>query len=156
MSIEKPSSELLEFEKLPRVDLDNFKRQLPDLDPQETQEWIEALDDVARNSGTERADFILRKILKRARQLRVGLPGLVQSRYINTISPEMEPAFPGDEQMEQRIRRIIRWNAVVMVLRGNHQSAGLGGHLSTYASSASLYEVGFNHFFRGKDKEPNS
>ncbi len=154
MSIEKPSSELLEFEKLPRVDLDNFKRQLPDLDPQETQEWIEALDDIARNSGTERADFILRKILKRARQLRVGLPGLVQSRYINTISPEQEPAFPGDEQMEQRIRRIIRWNAVVMVLRGNLHSAGLGGHLSTYASSASLYEVGFNHFFRGKDNHP--
>ncbi len=151
MSIEKPSVEPLEFEKIPRVDLDNFKRQLPDLDPRETAEWIEALDDIARNNGSERADFLLRKLLKRARQLQIGLPGLIQSRYINTISPEQEPPFPGDERMEQRIRRIIRWNAVVMVLRANQRYAGLGGHLSTYASSASLYEVGFNHFFRGKD-----
>ncbi len=131
-----------------------FKRQLPDADPRETQEWIDALDDVVRNVGRERADFLLRKVLKRARQLRIGLPGLVQSRYINTISPEQEPPFPGDEQMELRIRRIIRWNAAVMVLRANHVSPGIGGHLSTYASSASLYEVGFNHFFRGKDERP--
>jgi pyruvate dehydrogenase E1 component len=129
-----------------------FKRQLPDADPQETAEWIQALDDVARNQGHERADFLLRKILKRARQLRIGLPGLVQSRYINTISPEQEPPFPGDEAMELRIRRIVRWNAAVMVLRANHLYSGIGGHLSTYASSASLYEVGFNHFFRGKDE----
>jgi len=131
--------------------LGGFKRQLPDPDPQETQEWLDALDGVVREHGPERADFLLRKVLKRARQLQVGLPGLVQSRYINTISPEQEPAFPGDEEMELRIRRIIRWNAVVMVLRANHLFAGLGGHLSTYASAASLYEVGFNHFFRGKD-----
>jgi pyruvate dehydrogenase E1 component len=131
--------------------LSGFKRQLPDADPQETQEWLDALDAVVQAAGPERADFLLRKVLKRARQLRVGLPGLVQSRYINTISPEQEPPFPGDETMELRIRRMIRWNAVVMVLRANHLFAGLGGHLSTYASSASLYEVGFNHFFRGKD-----
>src|SRR5437016_6678668 len=97
MSVEKPSAELLEFEKLPRVDLDNFKRQLPDLDPQETQEWIEALDDIARNVGPERADYILRKVLNRARQLRIGLPGLVQSRYTNTISTEQEPPCPGSQ-----------------------------------------------------------
>src|SRR5262245_20709530 len=132
--------------------LSGFKRQLPDADPQETAEWIQALDDVARNQGHERADFLLRKIPKRARQLRIGLPGLVQSRYINTISPEQEPPFPGDEAMELRIRRIVRWNAAVMVLRANHLYSGIGGHLSTYASSASLYEVGFNHFFRGKDE----
>ena len=132
--------------------LGGFKRQLPDADPEETQEWLDALDGVLERSGHERADFLLRKVLKRARQLRIGLPGLVQSRYINTISPEQEPEFPGDEAMELRIRRIIRWNAVVMVLRANHLFAGLGGHLSTYASSASLYEVGFNHFFRGKDE----
>jgi pyruvate dehydrogenase E1 component len=131
--------------------LDDFKRQLPDPDPQETQEWIDALDGVVGAHGPERADFLLRKVLKRARQLRVGLPGLIQSRYINTISPEQEPPFPGDEQMELRIRRIIRWNAAVMVLRANHLFPGIGGHLSTYASAASLYEVGFNHFFRGKD-----
>jgi len=128
-----------------------FKQQLPDADPRETQEWIDALDDVVRNSGAERADFLLRKVLKRARMLNVGLPGLVQSRYINTISPEQEPPFPGDEAMELRIRRMIRWNAAVMVVRANHLFAGIGGHLATYASSASLYEVGFNHFFRGKD-----
>jgi pyruvate dehydrogenase E1 component len=131
--------------------LEDFKRQLPDADPQETQEWLEALDGVVEAHGPERADFLLRKVLKRARQLRIGLPGLVQTRYINTISPEQEPAFPGDEQLELRVRRIIRWNAAVMVLRANQQYPGLGGHLSTYASAASLYEVGFNHFFRGKD-----
>jgi pyruvate dehydrogenase E1 component len=131
--------------------LGGFKRQLPDSDPQETQEWLDALDGVVEAAGPERADFLLRKVLKRARQLQIGLPGLVQSRYINTISPEQEPEFPGDEPMERRVRRIIRWNAVVMVLRANHLYSGIGGHLSTYASSASLYEVGFNHFFRGKD-----
>jgi pyruvate dehydrogenase E1 component len=131
--------------------LEDFKRQLPDADPQETREWLEALDGVVQTHGPERADFLLRKVLKRARQLRIGLPGLVQSRYINTISPEQEPEFPGDEQLELRVRRIIRWNAAVMVLRANQRFPGLGGHLSTYASAASLYETGFNHFFRGKD-----
>ena len=77
-----------------------------------------------RTAGPDRADFLLRKVLKRARMLQVGLPGLVQSRYINTISPEQEPAFPGDEEMELRIRRIIRWNAAVMVLRANHLFPG--------------------------------
>jgi pyruvate dehydrogenase E1 component len=95
-------------------------------------------------------------VLKRARQLRIGLPGLVQTRYINTVSPEQEPAFPGDEEMELRVRRIIRWNAALMVLRANHLFPGIGGHLATYASAASLYEVGFNHFFRGKDAEGTS
>jgi pyruvate dehydrogenase E1 component len=134
--------------------LDGFKRQLPDPDPTETQEWLDALDGIVQSRGRERADFLLRKVLKRARMLHIGLPGLVQSRYINTISPEQEPPFEGDEEMELRIRRIIRWNAVVMVLRANHLFPGIGGHLATYASSASLYEVGFNHFFRGKDDGP--
>jgi pyruvate dehydrogenase E1 component len=124
----------------------------PDADPEETQEWLEALDGVVETHGHERADFLLRKVLKRARQLRIGLPGLIQTRYINTISPEQEPPFPGDEEMELRVRRIIRWNAALMVLRGNQRFPGLGGHLSTYASAASLFEVGFNHFFRGKDE----
>src|SRR6266516_5410634 len=92
-------------------------------------------------------------LLKRPRQLHVRLTPLPTTRYINTISPEQEPFFPGDEQLELRIRRIIRWNAVAMVLRSNNQFPGIGGHLSTYASSASLYEVGFNHFFLGKDAE---
>jgi len=130
---------------------DEFKRQLPDIDPDETQEWIDSLDQVVEESGPDRARFLLFKVLKRARQLHVGLPALTQTRYINTISPEQEPYFPGDEAMELRIRRMIRWNAVAMVLRANNFSPGIGGHLATYASAASLYEVGFNHFFRGKD-----
>ena len=133
---------------------DQFKQQLPDIDPTETQEWIDSLDAVVDDEGTERARFIIYKLLKRARQRQVGLPPLVQTRYINTISPEQEPYFPGDEAMELRIRRMIRWNALAMVLRANSRFEGIGGHLSTYASAASLYEVGFNHFFRGQDESP--
>jgi pyruvate dehydrogenase E1 component len=130
---------------------DEFKHQLPDVDQAETQEWLDALDQIHGQAGDERARFVLYKVLKRARQLRIGLPPLTQTRYINTISPEQEPFFPGDETIERRIRRLIRWNAVAMVMRANARSAGLGGHLATYASAATLYEVGFNHFFRGKD-----
>ncbi|TMF26299.1 MAG: pyruvate dehydrogenase (acetyl-transferring), homodimeric type [Chloroflexi bacterium] len=130
---------------------DEFKHQLPDIDPQETQEWIDSIDALVKQSGADRARFVLYKLLKRARMLHVGLPPLTQTRYINTISPEQEPYFPGDEGMELRIRRMIRWNAVAMVVRANHHYEGIGGHLATYASAASLYEVGFNHFFRGKD-----
>src|SRR6266446_5853015 len=130
---------------------DEFKHQLPDIDPQETQEWVDSLSQVVEQEGENRARFLMFKLLKRARQLHVGLPPLTQTRYINTISPEQEPFFPGDEQIEHRIRRIVRWNAVAMVLRANTRFAGIGGHLATYASAASLYEVGFNHFFRGKD-----
>ena len=131
--------------------LDDFKRQLPDSDPQETQEWLDALEQITVTQGKERAQFLLRKLLKKARMMDLGGPIPVQTPYINTISPEQEPPFPGDEQMELRIRRMIRWNAVAMVVRANNLNPGIGGHLSTYASSASLYEVGFNHFFRGKD-----
>lgn len=132
---------------------DEFKRHLPDRDPQETNEWLEALEQVAITEGRERAQFLIRRLLKKARIMHLGLPPLVQTPYINTISPEHEPPFPGDEVMELKIRRIIRWNAVAMVIRANTLYPGLGGHLSTYASSASLYEVGFNHFFKGKDAE---
>jgi pyruvate dehydrogenase E1 component len=135
---------------------DEFKRQLPDIDERETAEWLESLDQVVGEEGQNRARFLMFKLLKRARQLHVGLPPLTQTRYINTISPEQEPFFPGDEVIEHRIRRIVRWNAVAMVLRANNRFSGIGGHLSTYASAASLYEVGFNHFFRGKDGEDGS
>ena len=130
----------------------DFKRQLPDRDPAETQDWVDSLDSIVETGGgPERAQFILYRLLKRARQLNIGLPPLTQTRYINTISPEQEPPFPGDEGMELRIRRMVRWNAVAMVLRANNAYPGIGGHLATYQSAASLYEVGFNHFFRGKD-----
>jgi pyruvate dehydrogenase E1 component len=129
----------------------DFKRQLPDRDPAETEDWVASLDALVDDAGNDRAQFVLYKVLKRARQLDLGLPPLTQTRYINTISPEQEPPFPGDEQMELRIRRMVRWNAVAMVLRANNIAPGIGGHLATYASAASLYEVGFNHFFRGKE-----
>src|SRR4051812_39322 len=130
---------------------DEFKHQLPDIDAPETQEWLDSLDQIVADEGENRARFLMFKLLKRARQLHVGLPSLTRTRYINTISPEQEPFFPGDEGLERRIRRLIRWNAVAMVLRANSAYSGIGGHLATYASAASLYEVGFNHFFRGKD-----
>src|SRR5690606_14969729 len=129
-----------------RMYFEEFKQQLPDIDPQETGEWIEALDRLVEREGTARAQYIFYKLMKRARMLGVGVPPTTQTRYINTISPEQEPPYPGDPDMERRIRRLIRWNAAVMVTRANHRFDGLGGHLSTYASSASLYEIGFNHF----------
>ena len=125
----------------------------PDADPQETSEWLESFDSVLQADGPERAKFLLRKLVNHARRKRAGLPALTQTGYFNTIGPEDEPPFPGDEQMERRIRRLIRWNAMAMVTRANNRYPGLGGHLSTYASSASLYEIGFNHFFRGKDAD---
>jgi pyruvate dehydrogenase E1 component len=131
--------------------LDDFSRQLPDIDPDETREWLDSLDGLVDAGGRRRARYVLGRILERARELHVGLPSMVSTDYVNTISPEQEPWFPGDEGMEKRIRRIIRWNAALMVTRANKKVEGIGGHLSTYASSASLYEVGFNHFFRGKD-----
>ena len=131
--------------------IDDFKQQLPDIDEVETREWIDSLDQVLDQAGENRARFLMFKLLKRARQRQIGVPALTQTRYINTISPEQEPYFPGNEELERRIRRLIRWNAVAMVLRANVRFPGIGGHMSTYASAASLYEVGFNHFFRGKE-----
>jgi len=131
----------------------DFKLLPPDPDPDETTDWIASLDALAEELGPERAQFVMYKLLKRARQLHIGLPPLTQTRYINTISPEQEAPFPGDEDMERRIRRLVRWNAAAMVLRANMASPGIGGHLATFASATSLYEVGFNHFFRGKDAD---
>ncbi|MDQ4144673.1 MAG: pyruvate dehydrogenase (acetyl-transferring), homodimeric type [Actinomycetota bacterium] len=129
---------------------DAFKNQLPDIDPDETQEWLEALDQVIESSPA-RARFLLHRVMLHARSRQIGLPAMVSTDYINTIPPEQQPYFPGDEEIEKRIRRIIRWNSAVMVSRANKKEDGIGGHLSTYASAAALYEVGFNHFFRGKE-----
>ena len=129
---------------------DGFSHQLPDTDPEETQEWVDSLASVIDAKGRPRATYLMMKLLEKARENQVGFPASVSSPYINTIPPEQEPWFPGDEYMERRIRAFIRWNAAVMVTRANILSDGIGGHLATYASSASLYEVGFNHFFRGK------
>ncbi|MFZ0921041.1 MAG: pyruvate dehydrogenase (acetyl-transferring), homodimeric type [Candidatus Dormiibacterota bacterium] len=130
---------------------DAFLHQLPDTDSAETGEWLESLDALVASEGTVRTRFVIGKLLERARRLQVPVPSLVSTPYINTIPPDEEPWFPGDEEMERRIRRIVRWNAAAMVTRANKRSDGIGGHLSTYASAASLYEVGFNHFFKGKD-----
>src|SRR6202521_3601602 len=130
---------------------DGLPTQLPDIDPDETREWVESFDTVVRTRGRGRARYVMLRLLERAREQQVGVPGLRSTDFINTIAPEAEPWFPGDEHVERRIRAYIRWNAAIMVVRANHRSEGIGGHLATYASSASLYEVGFNHFFRGKD-----
>ena len=130
---------------------DGFAHQLPDIDPEETGEWLDSFDAVVDARGKGRGRFLLMKLLERAREQQVGFPATVSTPYVNTIPPHQEPWFPGDEHLERRIRAYIRWNAAVMVTRANTLSEGIGGHLATYASSASLYEVGFNHFFRGRD-----
>ena len=130
---------------------DGFVNQLPDSDPGETQEWLDSLDAVVDVHGKTRARFLLSKLLDRARSLQVSYPATVSTPYINTIPREQEPWFPGDEYIERRIRAFVRWNAAAMVVRANKKADGIGGHLSTFASSASLYEIGFNHFFHGKD-----
>ena len=130
--------------------IDGFFHQLPDIDPEETQEWLDSLESVLNERGRTRAHFLMRAMLQRARQLQIGYPATVSTPYVNTIPAEEQAWFPGDEFLEKRIRRFIRWNAAVMVVRANKVAEGIGGHLSTFASSAAQYEVGFNHFFRGK------
>src|SRR5690625_1826711 len=129
---------------------DGYPAQYPDVDETETGEWLESFDAVVSRVGKARGRFLLLKLLERARQSNIGIPSLTTTDYINTIPPEREPRFPGDEEIERRIRHHIRWNAAVMVHRSNVER-GTGGHIGTYASAASLYEVGFNHFFRGKN-----
>src|SRR5918996_568937 len=131
--------------------IDGFVHQLPDTDPTETREWLDSLDAVVDAHGKTRARFLMSKLLERARDLQVGTPATVSTPYVNTIPPEQEPWFPGDEELERRIRAYIRWNAAVMVIKANKHAEGIGGHLSTFASSAALYDVGFNWFFRGKE-----
>ncbi|WP_308195425.1 pyruvate dehydrogenase (acetyl-transferring), homodimeric type [Dactylosporangium sp. AC04546] len=130
---------------------DGLPSQLPDIDPEETTEWVESLDGVIDERGTKRARYVMLRLLERARERQVGVPPLTTTDYINTIPPEREPWFPGDEHIERRIRAYIRWNAAMLVQRAQRPDVGVGGHISTFASAASLYEVGFNHFFRGKD-----
>jgi pyruvate dehydrogenase E1 component len=125
--------------------------QLVDTDPTETAEWQASFDAALEHAGPVRARYLMLKLLQRAHEKQIGLSNLRNTDYINTISPEHEPDFPGDEAIERRIRQYIRWNAAMLVHRAQRPGIGVGGHISTYASSASLYEVGFNHFFRGID-----
>jgi pyruvate dehydrogenase E1 component len=122
--------------------------QLPDRDHEETAEWRASLDAVVRNAGPERAVYLMRRVHEFAERSGMSLPGLLSSDYINTVPAAVQPAFDGDLEMESRITALNRWNAAAMVTRG--APLGLGGHISTYASAAWLYEIGFHHFFRGK------
>ncbi len=127
--------------------------QTNDNDAQETQEWLEAIDSVMREEGTDRAHFLLEKLIARARSAGAYLPYSANTAYLNTIPPSRETPSPGDAGMEWRIRSLVRWNAMAMVVKANRKSSELGGHISSFASSATLYDVGFNHFFRAATKE---
>ena len=131
--------------------LNGLPTNLPDTDPGETAEWLESLDGVIEHGGRNRARYVMLKLLERARELHVGVPSLTGTDYVNTIPVDKEPEYPGDEDLERQIRRLLRWNAAITVHRAQRPGVGVGGHISSFASSATLYEVGFNHFFRGKD-----
>ncbi|MDX1509019.1 MAG: pyruvate dehydrogenase (acetyl-transferring), homodimeric type, partial [Woeseiaceae bacterium] len=126
----------------------NFKP-IDDIDPLETSEWLESIDSVLAQHGPERAHYLLNKMIDFARRSGAYLPYSPNTAYLNTISPGRQPEYPGDRTLEKRIEAYLRWNAMAMVVRSNRISTEYGGHISSYASSATLYEVGFNHFWRG-------
>ena len=119
-----------------------------DVDPIETNDWLAAIDSLIREEGIERAQFIIDQVMQQARAGGVSLPSGITTDYVNTIPVSEQPAYPGNLDIERRIRSYVRWNAVMMVLRGQKKDLDLGGHLSTYQSAATMYEVGFNHFFK--------
>ena len=124
-----------------------------DMDPSETAEWLGSLDYVLKTKGPERLRFLLEQLRDRAAHEGVDVAGTTSTPYINTIPVEEQPAYPGNRELERRIKSIIRWNAMAMVTRANKRFEGLGGHISTFASSATLYEVAFNHFFKGRGED---
>ncbi len=124
-----------------------------DVDPLETAEWVESLRGVVENQGTERAAYLIEELKEEAFRQGVDLPFVTTTPYVNTIPKERQPPFPGNREIERRIKSIVRWNAMAMVSRANKIDSSIGGHISTFASSATLYEIGFNHFFRGKGND---
>jgi len=124
----------------------------PDIDPQETQEWLDAIDAVLEQEGTERAHFLLEQLIDKARRSGAYLPYNATTAYLNTIPVHLQDKLPGDPSMERRIRALIRWNAIVTVMRANDKSPGVGGHIASFQSAATLYDVGFNHFFRAANE----
>ena len=124
-----------------------------DIDALETKEWLEALESVVRTEGVERAQFLLEKVLEEARLEGVDMPTGGTTNYINTIPVQQEPAYPGDVNLERRIRSVIRWNAIMIVLRGSKKELDLGGHMASFQSSAAFYETCFNHFFRAPNEK---
>jgi len=123
-----------------------------DTDPPETREWTESLDAVIAHLGLDRARYLVERLVRHAQERRVALPAFGRTPYVNTVALADEPAYPGDVEVEERIERLLRWNAAVMVSQANKKYDGLGGHISTYASAATALEVAFNHFFQGKDE----
>ena len=130
------------------VDFNRFE----DLDPEETQEWLESIDSVLQAHGPDRAHFLLNSMIDHARRSGAYLPYSATTAYLNTIGVSQQPEYPGDRAIERRIEAYIRWNAMAMVVQANRRSPEYGGHIATYASSATLYEVGFNHFWRARDE----
>lgn len=129
---------------------DGVKNRNPEVEEIEIQEWLSSLDYVLKHGSTEQAQRILQQLQIRAQEAGVTLPFAVNTPYLNTIPVEKQPPFPGNRELERRIKSLVRWNAMAMVIRGNRAEAGIGGHISTYASAATLSEIGFNHFFRAK------
>ncbi len=119
-----------------------------DVDAIETSEWLEALDAVVAHDGPVRARDLLTRVIERAQQSGTGPIASLNTPYVNTIPPELEPPYPGDPELDRRLRSIMRWNAIAIVVRANKVSSELGGHIASYQSLATLYEVGFNHFWR--------
>ena len=122
-----------------------------DTDPQETQEWIDSIRSILDSGGTERTHFILEKLLQFSRRNGVRMPYSPHTDYVNTIPASQQKPYPGDRDIERRIKSLIRWNAMAMVVRANRENHGIGGHISSFASSATLMEVAFNHFIRGAE-----
>ena len=125
----------------------------PDIDPDETREWLDSLESVLEHEGPERAHFLIEALIDKARRKGVHLPHRATTAYVNTIHPTDEEKAPGEPGLEHRIRSIIRWNALAMVVQANQKSAELGGHIASFASAATLYDVGFNHFFHAPTSE---
>jgi len=132
---------------------DNGQQATGDVDPQETQEWIDALESTLAHAGIERAHFLLQQLVDRARRAGAHLPFDATTAYINTIPVSRQIPAPGDAAIERRIRSLIRWNALAMVVHANRRSTELGGHIASFASAATLYDVGFNHFFRAPTEQ---
>ena len=128
---------------------------MEDTDPLETREWLEALDDVARQSSPERASFLLQELTKHAKERRLRLPPAVTTPFVNTLAPAEEKMMPGDLFMERRIRSLVRWNALAMVMRANDNDEGLGGHISSFSSSARSFSCSASES-SGRVKENSS
>ena len=126
----------------------NLPERPEDIDPLETREWLDSLNAVMETQGNERAHYLIEMLIDRARRSGIHIPYQASTAYLNTIPTHMEQPSPGDHELEWRIRALVRWNALAMVVRANRISTELGGHIASFASAATLYDVGFNHFWR--------